>query len=81
MKLPLKIQAFRGVHDEIAAYIIRDALGRPISLPCDPNELRRNVAKLWSPEEAEALVKRIARMLTDEENAKRAGSLDDETAG
>ncbi|MDO9364657.1 MAG: hypothetical protein Q7T60_17145 [Sphingopyxis sp.] len=67
MKLPLSIKAFRGHDGQIAAYIIRDAEGRSINLPCDINQLRRDVARLWSVEEAEALAKRIARMLTDEE--------------
>lgn len=67
LALPLTIKAFRGVQGEISAYIIRDRLGRSINLPCDIDQLRRDVAKLWSPEEAEALAKRIARMLTDEE--------------
>lgn len=46
--------------------MIRDAEGRGISVHCESDPLRRDVAKLWTPEEAEALAKKIARFLTDE---------------
>jgi hypothetical protein len=81
LALPLTIRPYRGVRGEITAYIIRDRQGRAIQIHCDEDQLRRGVAKLWSPEEAEALAKRIARLLTDDENAKRASSPDDGTAG
>lgn len=70
MELPLTIKPYRGVLGEITAYIIRDRQGRSIQIHCDEDQLRRGVAKLWSPEEAEAIAKRIARLLTDEEGRK-----------
>lgn len=45
---------------------IVDALERRICIYCERKELRREVAKLWSPEEAEAIAKWIARKLTEE---------------
>ena len=67
VSLPLRIIPFRSsVRQGISAYIIQDAAGRGINIPCEPDPVRREVAKLFSPEEAEALAKRIARFLTDE---------------
>lgn len=66
LRFPLRIRRFRGVHGEVAAIIISDASGQSINLCCDPNQLRRDAAHLWPPEEAEALAKWIARAMTDE---------------
>lgn len=71
LKFPLTVQRFRGVRKTVDAVIIRDAAGRGISLPCEEAEIRREVAKLFSPAEAEELAKQIARWLTDEETAIR----------
>lgn len=65
MKLPLRISVYPPDGDP-SAYIIRDALGRPIYINCDPDQNRRFVNKLWTPEEAKALAQKIARFLTDE---------------
>lgn len=65
MHLPLKITKHIGARGQIGGYIITDALGRSIPLMCDEDAARRNAACLWSPEEAEALAKQIARALTD----------------
>lgn len=71
MKLPLRIIPWRdSIRHDISAYIISDAEGRSINISCDADPIRRDVAKLWSPEEAEALAKRIARFLTDAETPK-----------
>ncbi len=67
MKFPLAIKRAIGTRGQIAGYQVTDAYGRYIHLPCEEDPIRRGVVKLWSPEEAEALAKRIARMLTDEE--------------
>lgn len=66
LRFPLRVYRFRGVMGHVSAIIIRDAAGRSLQIPCDPNPLRRDVARLWSPEEAEELAKAIARSLTDE---------------
>lgn len=67
MKFPLRIIPFRcSIRDGISAYIISDAEGRNINICCEVDPIRREVAKLWTPEEAEAIAKRIARWLTDE---------------
>jgi hypothetical protein len=67
MKFPLRIVPFRcSIRHEISAYIIQDADGRSININCEVDPLRRDVAKLWTTEEAQALAKRIARFLTDE---------------
>lgn len=72
MKLPLRIIPFRSsVRQQVSAYIIQDAAGRGINIPCEPDPVRREVAKLWSPEEAEALAKRIARFLTDDAETQK----------
>lgn len=64
MRMPLKITRFRSLaHYTVSAVIIRDDSGRRIS--CDENPIRRDVAKVWSLEEAEALAKLVARFLTD----------------
>lgn len=71
MKFPLRIIPFRcSIRDEISSYIIQDAQGRGISVHCEADPLRREVAKLWSPEEAKAIAKQIARLLTDAETTK-----------
>lgn len=73
MKFPLRIIPFRSsIRDEISAYIIEDAAGRGISVHCEVDPLIRDVGKLWSPQEAEALAKRIARWLTDEHETEVA---------
>ncbi|MNY76440.1 hypothetical protein D3C86_2160190 [compost metagenome] len=59
LKFPLTVKRFRGVRGTIDACIIRDAAGRGINLPCDETEFRREVAKLFSPEEAEELAIRL----------------------
>lgn len=71
MKLPLKISRYEE------SYIVRDA--HEISLFAiyfdDEPGVRRQVRKRLSMEEAEALAKRIARWLTDQEETERAISL------
>lgn len=82
MKFPLRIIPWRcSVRDEISAYIIQDAEGRSININCEADPIRRSVAKLWSPDEALDLAKQIARLLTDAERPKGAGSPDEGTAG
>lgn len=63
---PLKVRRFQGIAGKTSAYLITDAKGRSINVCCEETELRREVAKLWSPEEAEAIAKWIARRLTDD---------------
>ncbi|PZU95020.1 MAG: hypothetical protein DI527_02010 [Chelatococcus sp.] len=72
LRFPLKVRRFSGIGDEPSAFIVSDAGGRSIILHCEAQSLRREVAKLWTPEEAEALAKRIARMLTNEAEANFA---------
>ncbi len=72
MKLPLRIIPYRSsIRQQVSAYIIQDAEGKGIQICCDHDPIRRDVAKLWSPEEAEALAKRIARFLTDEAETQK----------
>lgn len=71
MRPPLHIRKLHGFGDKVACYQIRDAAERTINLYCEEAALRREVAKLFSPEEAEALAKRIARMFTDEAMGQR----------
>lgn len=79
MKLPLRIIPWRcSIRHDISAYVIKDAEGRSININCEADPIRRDVAKLWSPEEAQALAKQIARLLTDSETQKAA---DDPTNG
>lgn len=66
MKFPLRISPHVGIRGEIDAYTIHDAAGRGIHLPCEGDALRRDIAKLWTPEEALAIARRLARWLTDE---------------
>lgn len=66
MRPPLRIRRLHGLNDKVACFQIRDALDRTISIYCEEADLRREVAKLFSPQEAEALAKWIARRLTDE---------------
>jgi hypothetical protein len=62
MKLPLKVKRARE------SYRVEDAYGRGIFLYFEDDPFIRSAAKeRWTSEEAEALAKRIARMLTDEE--------------
>lgn len=72
LKFPLRIRPHRGPTGTVDAYLIRDAAGRGISLPCEEADLRREIAKLFTPAEAEELAKRIARFLTDQEDTERA---------
>lgn len=67
MKFPLKIKRTTGTRGQVSGYQVTDAYGRYIHLPCEEDPIRRSAVKLWSPEEAEALAKRIARLLTNEE--------------
>ena len=77
MKTPLKISRYaesfniRDAHDISICTVFFDS----------GNDSERAIRKRMSPEEAEAVAKRIARLLTDEENAKRAGSPADGAAG
>lgn len=66
MRFPLRVRCFIGISGEPSAYIISDDAGRSINICCEVQPVRREVAKLWTPEEAEALAKKIARFLTDE---------------
>lgn len=72
LKFPLSVRRFRGVHGTVDAVIIKDSAGRGISLPCEEMELRREIAKLFTPAEAEELARRIARWLTDEHQTEAA---------
>jgi hypothetical protein len=65
LQFPLKVRRYGGILGQTSAFIITDAAGRSINISCDPNPRRREVAKVWSPEYAEALAKHIARMLSD----------------
>ncbi len=58
--LPLRIRRLPS------SVIITDARGRAICIYCEEAPLRRDVACLWSPSEAEALARWIARRLTDQ---------------
>lgn len=64
--LPLTVSRFRNSQGEVVCIIIRDAVGRSIQLSCDPSDFRRTASRVWSPEDAEALAKWIARHLSDE---------------
>lgn len=65
MKLPLKVKRSGE------SYRIEDATGRAIYLYVEDDEFRRSAARTrWTSKEAEALAKRIARMLTDDEERK-----------
>lgn len=73
MKFPLRITAFRcSIRHEISAYVIEDAMGRGISIPCEADPIRREIAKLWSPEEAKELAQFLARWMTDTYEADKA---------
>lgn len=64
LRFPLKVRRHQRVVGEPCSFSILDAGGRAIRLYCDIDQLRRDVAHLWTPEEAEALAKTIARLLT-----------------
>ena len=73
MKPPLRITRYAE------SFIVRDAQE---TLICTVffdrgNDSERAIRKRMSEEEAKALAKRIARILTDEENAKRPASPDE----
>lgn len=71
MKLPLRItRSGESVR-------IEDAGGRAIYLYFEDEATRRGVMKRWTSDEAEALAKRIARLLTDE----KAGATPKDDAG
>lgn len=63
---PLRLRRFESAPGQTCAFIITDARGRSLQIPCEQADLRREVAKLFSPAEAEAIAKWIARRLTDE---------------
>lgn len=63
---PVRVRRYGGIDGEVSAYLITDANGRSVTIPCEARALRREVAKLFSPEEAEILAKWIARRLMDE---------------
>ncbi|AMJ62450.1 hypothetical protein AXW83_21020 [Bosea sp. PAMC 26642] len=63
---PLRVRRFGGTPGSIDALLITDARGRSINIPCEEAPLRREVAKLFTPAEAEALAVHIARFLSDE---------------
>lgn len=71
LKFPLRVRRYGG-DGKVSAFLITDAAGRSINLCCEETELRREVAKLFSPEEAEELAVRIARWLTDEHDTEVA---------
>ncbi|MGW9332308.1 hypothetical protein [Bosea sp. NPDC055594] len=64
--LPLTVKRFRNGQGEVVCVIIRDASGRAIHINCDPSDFRRTASRVWSPEDAEALGKWIARRLSEE---------------
>lgn len=76
MKLPLRIQrydasfAVRDANDTLILYVYFDK--------GSPGE--RAIRKLMSEEEAEELVKRMARLLTDDETKKGAATPKDDGA-
>jgi transposase len=61
VKPPLKIRK----HAESVA--ITDALGRPIFLYFENDQTRRSAMHRYTEEEAIALARRVARLLTDDE--------------
>ncbi|HEV7339822.1 MAG TPA: hypothetical protein VGO06_27895 [Bosea sp. (in: a-proteobacteria)] len=63
---PLTVSRFRNDQGEVVCVIIRDASGRAVHINCDPSEFRRTASRVWSPEDAEALAKWIARRLSEE---------------
>lgn len=75
IRYPLKIRRVSSNSGEPRSFSITDAVGRSIYLYCDVDQLRRQVAHLWTPAEAERLAKTIARMLTDE--AELEGAVDE----
>lgn len=75
IRFPLRVRRHQSDAGEPSSFSITDAGGRSIRLYCDIDQLRRDVAHLWTPEDAEALAKKIARMLTDE--AETQGAIDE----
>jgi hypothetical protein len=65
LSFPLRIRRLHDHNGELVQVAIIDALDRRICFYAERRELRREVAKLWSPEDAEALAVHIARFLTD----------------
>lgn len=72
VSLPIKIKRHVGTRGQTGGYIVTDARGRTITLMCEKDNARRDAAKLWRPEEAEALAKKIARLLTEDEEKAAA---------
>lgn len=63
---PLRVTRFHSAPGTTSAFMITDARGRSINICCEEADLRREVAKLWSPAEAEVIARWIARKMTDE---------------
>lgn len=66
LSFPLRIRRLHDHKGELVQVAIIDGLDRRICFYAERRELRREVAKLWSPQDAEALAVHIARLLTDE---------------
>lgn len=71
LSFPLRVRAFStSEKDPPCAYIIKDAKDRGIHVACEAAPLRREVANLWTPDEAKELATLIARLLTDRNDQK-----------
>ena len=62
---PIRVRRLRDHRGELIQIVIQDALERRIILYTEKAPLRREVAKLWSPEDAEALAVHIATFSRD----------------
>jgi hypothetical protein len=65
LALPLTIKKFGE------SVSVVDAFGRGIYLYFENDQTRRSVMKRWTEEEALSLAKRVARLLTDDEEGNR----------
>lgn len=71
LRFPIRVRRY-GANGSPSAIMITDAAGRSISIHCEEAALRREIAKLFTPAEAEALAVRIARWLTNEHETELA---------
>lgn len=62
---PIRVRRLRDYKGEVVQIAIEDALERRICLYVERAPLRREVAKLWSPEDAQALAVSIATFMRD----------------
>ena len=63
---PIRIRRLHDHNGRPVQIALRDALDRSICFYVEEAPLRREVAKLWSPEDGEALAVHIAKFLRDE---------------